>query len=81
MKKIIVHEFRIGDVDDPEIYAAEPIMNWEKSEQGKWIMDHAIEQPSFHRSADYEYFGYKYSIVAALHDQDITYFTLKWGVK
>ena len=39
--KIVVHQFYMGDVEDPDIYAAEPIWNWEKSEQGqflKWIL-------------------------------------------
>ena len=37
--KFIAHEFRMGDVDDPDLYAAVPLIEWEKSEPGQWLME------------------------------------------
>ena len=36
--KVIVHEIEMGDVEDPEIYAAGPIIDFEQSEKGRWLM-------------------------------------------
>jgi len=46
MTKLKVYEFPMGDTEDPEIFAAEPLYRWEKeTEQGQWVMEHAVEQP------------------------------------
>jgi hypothetical protein len=75
---VAVHEFSIGDVDDPDLYAAVPLYKWQQSEAGKWIMDHAVETPHWQRVTDPHTFGYRYRIVARLREQDQTYWTLKW---
>jgi len=74
-----VYEFRIGDVDDPEIYAASPLWEWERTEQGKWVMENAIESPVYYRDVDPASFGHKFSIMAKLKAQDAVFFKLKWG--
>jgi len=75
---VAVYEFAMGDVDDPDMYAAEPLCNWQNSEEGKWIMAHAVETPYWQRVTDPHTFGYRYRIVARLSEQDQTYWTLKW---
>lgn len=52
MIKMVVHTFNVGDVEDPFVYAAEPIWKWENTEQGKWVMAHATETPSFRKEVD-----------------------------
>jgi hypothetical protein len=74
-----VHEFNMGDVDDPDLYAAHPIMEWQKSEAGKWVMEHAVVSPFWHRSIDPQFYGWKYHIIARLSEQDQTYWTLRWN--
>lgn len=78
-KTIVVHTFRMGDVDDPDLYAAVPILKWEKSEVGTWVMERAAEVPSWHRRIDPFNYGYTYEIRATLSGQDLTFFNLKWG--
>ena len=78
-KEIVVHTFQLGDVEDPELYAAGPLIDWEKSEQGQWVMEHAVEQPYWIRSLDYNSYGHVYRIVARLSEQDQTFWRLKWG--
>jgi len=75
---VAVHSFTMGDVEDPDLYAAQPIMEWQNSEQGQWVMEHAVEKPFWHRVTDPYSFGYKYHIVARLKEQDQTYWALRW---
>jgi hypothetical protein len=74
-----VHHFSMGDVDDPEIYAAGPLWDWQNSEAGKWVTKHAVEKPRFCQSIDVYNLGYKYLIYAKLADKDYTFWCLKWG--
>lgn len=73
-----VHEFNMGDVEDPDLYAAQPIYEWQQSDVGKWIMEHAVEKPFWHRTVNPYTFGFTYYIVARLKEQDQTYWALKW---
>lgn len=76
---VTVHSFTVGDVDDPDIYAGEPLYKWQNSEQGKWIMDHAIETPVWQSVPDLALMGHRYIIRAKLRSKDLTYFLLKWN--
>ena len=73
-----VHSFRLGDVDDPEIYAAQPLYKWQTSEQGQWVMEHAVETPVYLINSDLEYMGHMVSVRAKLNEDDATYFNLRW---
>ena len=75
---VAVHSFTMGDVEDPDLYAAQPIYEWQESEMGKWVMEHAVETPFWHRHTDPSTYGYKYYIIARLREQDQTYWALKW---
>lgn len=75
---VCVHEFRMGDVEDPDIYAAEPILQWQRSELGQWVMDHAIGEIYWIRDIDYASYGYRFRIMAPLSEPDQTFFKLKW---
>jgi hypothetical protein len=76
---VCVHEFLLSDVEDPEIYLAGPVSNWQNSESGQWIMTHAVEQPYWIRNVDYTTYGHQYRIMARLSEQNQTFFQLKWG--
>ena len=75
---IVVHRFRMGDVEDPDIYAAQPLWEWQESEQGRWIMEHAIDKPIWHRHHDVITYGYEYAITAKLKERDYTHWLVKW---
>lgn len=77
--KTVVHTFSVGDVEDPDIYAAGPIINWQESEMGIWVLDKSVETPEWHRLIDPMSYHYRYAIVAFLKDVDYTFWTLKWG--
>ena len=76
---VCVHEFGMGDVEDPDIYAAGPVWDWQQSESGQWVTAHAVEQPYWIRNVDYNTYGHQYRIMARLSEQDRTFFKLKWG--
>ena len=80
MIKLKVYEFPMGDVEDPEIYAAEPLYNFEKSEQGQWVIKHALEKPVFYIGPCMQTYGYRCRVEAVLSEEDATFFQLKWGV-
>ena len=74
----VVHTIKMGDVEDPDIYAGQPIYEWEQSDQGKWIMENSNPKPSWHRHTDYTTYGYTYQIRAYLTPKQITYWKLKY---
>lgn len=78
-KKVMVHSFAMGDVEDPYLYASQPLWQWQETEMGKWVMEHALEQPVFYCEHDPASFGYRVAIWAVLGGQDLTYFELKYG--
>ena len=77
--KIVVHRFVLSDVDDPDIYAAGPIFDWERSEAGQFVMEHAVDTPEWHKQVDPMLMGYKYAIVAELEAKKLSEFYLRWG--
>jgi hypothetical protein len=79
MPKITLHSFTMGDVEDPYLYAAFPISEWQKTEHGRWVMEHAIDPPTFYCNPDPNTYGFKVDITGELSDKDCTYFKLRWG--
>ena len=75
-----VHEFRMGDVEDPDLYAAQPLYDWQQSEMGEWVMARAVDAPEWHRTTLPMEFGHRYIIVAKLKDIDYTAWQIKWGI-
>jgi predicted phosphoadenosine phosphosulfate sulfurtransferase len=81
VREVVVHEFTMGDVEDPELYAAQPLYEWEHSDQGQWIMKNAVETPSWYRIPDTMQYGYKFQIRAKLSGPTLTEWLLRYGPK
>jgi hypothetical protein len=77
-RDVVVHEFFMGDVDDPEIYMGAPIWEWQQSPAGAWVMEHAVEKPYWHKRVDLSTYGYRCIIVARLSEADEVFFRLKY---
>ena len=75
---IVVHEFAMGDVEDPDLYAAQPLSDWQDSEAGRFVMAHAVEPPYWTRMIDHQSYGWRYAIVARMRESDQTFFKLKF---
>ena len=78
ISNIVVHEFAMGDVEDPDLYAAQPLSEWQDSEAGKFVMAHAVETPYWIRQVDLNSYGHRYVIVARMREPDQTFFRLKF---
>lgn len=77
---VVVHRFRMGDVDDPDLYAGGPLLEWQASEMGAWVMERAVETPEWHRQLNQLQYHIDYAVVAKLKDVDYTWWQLKWGL-
>jgi len=77
--KVIVYRFRMGDVEDPDLYAAQPLWEWQESEMGKFVMEKSVETPIWHRQADVVNYGHEYAVEAFLKGSDYSFWVLKWG--
>lgn len=72
----IVHTFNMSDVEDPDLWASESLLKFEKSELGQWLMKNTNPIPSWHR-VPCEY-GWQYQIRAMLTPEQYTYYSLKF---
>lgn len=79
MKAVTFHSFRMGDVEDPYLYAAFPLGEWQSTEHGQWVMQHAQGEPEFWCDPDPATLGYRVTIRGHLADSDATFHELKWG--
>lgn len=79
IKEIVVHTIRMGDVEDPDLFVAEPIWKWQQTDVGKFVMEHAKETPRWIREIDAYSYGYKYAIMAAFDERTLTEFYLRYG--
>jgi hypothetical protein len=80
-RECVVHQFSMGDVEDPDLYAAEPLYQWEHSEAGQWIMKNAADTPTWYRIADPSSYGYRYQVRAKLMGPALTEWLLRYGDK
>ena len=79
VREVVVHEFTMGDVEDPDLYAAEPLWKWQQSESGAWIMENAVETPCWYRIPDQLQYGYRFEVRAKLSGARLTEWLLKYG--
>lgn len=76
--KVLVHSFNLGDVEDPEIYAAGPIWDWQQTEAGQWVMAHSRLEPIWDLGFNAHTYGYRVNIVAQLDEKDAIFYKLKY---
>ncbi len=72
-----VHSFTMGDVEDVDIYIAQPIHDWQQTPKGQWGMKHC-KDPTYHTMPDYNSFGYRIWIRAYMTPKRYTEFALKF---
>lgn len=66
----------MGDVEDPEIYCAQSIYEWQQTEQGKWCMEKATDT-TFNIMADPNGFEYRVTITGWLSGKYATFYAIK----
>lgn len=76
--KVIVHRFSLGDVEDPDLYAGEPLLQWQNSDAGKFILEHAVDTPIWQRQVDHQSYGWQYVIIAELEKKKLSEYYLRF---
>lgn len=72
----LVYTFNMGDVEDPDLWAASSLYEWEKSSAGEWAMKNSNPTPSWHRiPCDY---GWQYQVKIYLTPKQLTFYRLKY---
>jgi hypothetical protein len=77
--RVVFTRFLIGDCEDIEIYAAQPIYEWLQTDAGQWSKENA-EDLHWLSSFDHPTYGHQISIVGKLTESDATFYNLKWGL-
>jgi hypothetical protein len=73
-----VHSIRMGDVEDPDLFVAQPIYEWQQTEAGKYVMENSVPTPMWRRSVDMNSYGHQYMIFAYFTPKQLTYYKLKY---
>ncbi len=77
--KVNFHSFTMGDVDDVDIYVAQPIHEWQQTTQGKWAMEHARDL-RYYISPDISRFGHLVCIQGDIDEgPELTEYLLRYG--
>jgi hypothetical protein len=69
----------MADVEDPYLYAGFPIAEWQETDKGKWLMEHATSEMVFHCIPDPNTLGYRVVITGELEERDEIIYRLKWS--
>ena len=77
IRTVLVYEFTMGDVEDPEIYAADPLLKWQNSLEGQWVIDNCIDEPYYQHYPDDHTYGYKFNVYAKLQGAALTEWLLR----
>ena len=80
-RDVCVHTMNIADVEDPDLFMADPTRKWQQSEAGQFIMENSANKPYWIRHVDHNTWGHQYKIMARLSEQHETFWRLKWGNK
>jgi hypothetical protein len=78
MQKITFGYINIGDVEDPELYAAFPLSEFMSTDKGQWIKKNCRD-PQYIIRPDPTTYGYKVIIYGDVEDKLATAYHLKWS--
>jgi hypothetical protein len=74
---ITFHTFNLGDVEDPELYAAFPLGEFMDSDKGQWIKKHCND-PKYIIRPDPNTYGNRVIVYGEVEDKSATEYYLKW---
>ena len=66
----------MGDVEDVEVYIADPIYKWQQTPAGKFCMEKATDL-QYHINQDFNIWGYRITITGYLSGKHATFWALK----
>jgi hypothetical protein len=68
----------MGDVEDPELYAAFPLSEFMATEKGQWIKQNCPD-PQYIVRADPRTYGSRVIVYGMVDDRSATEYYLKWN--
>ena len=74
----LVKELRMGDVEDPYLYAAYPLHEWEQTEEYAYIRQHCAGEEDLVFFCDNHEYGFMIRVYAPLTGPALTYYNLKY---
>jgi hypothetical protein len=77
MVKITFHTFGMGDVEDPELYAAFPLSEFMTTEKGQWIKANC-QDPQYIIRLDPTTYGTRVIVYGDVEERLATEYFLKW---
>jgi hypothetical protein len=77
--KVVFYKFNMGDVEDPQLYAAQPLYEWQQSEPGQYVMKNAVDTPVWNTGPDTATWGYYVVVTAEMEAKKLTEYYLRWG--
>lgn len=75
--KYVLHTFTMADVEDPQLYAAEPIYQWQQTPAGKFCMEKATDLEFHTYIIDHATMSYKIAITGWITEKHATFLALK----
>ena len=78
MAKVTFHTFGIGDVEDPELYAAWPLSEFMDTEKGQWIRNNC-QDPQYVIRPDPHTYGTRVIVYGEVEDKQAVEWILRWG--
>ena len=78
MQRIVFYSFLVGDVEDPEIYAAVPLGAFMATEKGLWIKENCPD-PVYVIRNDPSTYGVRVFVYGDVEDKFATEYYLKWN--
>jgi len=76
--KITFHTFGLGDVEDPELYAAIPLGEFMETEKGQWIR-YNCQDPQYVIRPDPHTYGTKVMVYGEVEEPAATEYFLRWA--
>ena len=67
----------MGDVDDIEVYAAQPIYEWLQTDKGKWVNERC-EDLTWHTFTNPDTYGHGIILRGSITVKHTTEYYLKW---
>ena len=78
MRKITFYSFGMGDVEDPELYAALPLGEFMATEKGQWIRDNCRD-PQYIIRPDPHTYSTRVIVYGEVEDRSATEYYLRWN--
>jgi hypothetical protein len=76
--KIDFHSFGMGDVEDPELYAALPLGEFMDTDKGQWIRANCRD-PRYIIRPDPNTYGHRVIVYGEVEEPAATEYFLKWA--